>query len=186
MNGKRSADLRPWKLAIRGVKPIFGVDDGGSLLANLLDDVIAGVADNHAAVYAAIVLRHDGGGRTSEHHFGYLVCLTEGLLPGLEHGALGWGFRNWLRLHKTRPLGCAVVRRRRWLACTGVHGGQCRGRRLAACGARATHAGRSHGTGRRCAGRCGTSRSRAGTRSEEHTSELQSLRHLVCRLLLDK
>src|SRR5262245_62494694 len=27
---------------------------------------------------------------------------------------------------------------------------------------------------------------RAGTRSEEHTSELQSLRHLVCRLLLEK
>src|SRR5258705_534135 len=26
----------------------------------------------------------------------------------------------------------------------------------------------------------------AGARSEEHTSELQSLRHLVCRLLLDK
>src|ERR1035438_10721096 len=25
-----------------------------------------------------------------------------------------------------------------------------------------------------------------GTRSEEHTSELQSLRHLVCRLLLEK
>src|SRR5438045_442339 len=28
--------------------------------------------------------------------------------------------------------------------------------------------------------------SRANTRSEEHTSELQSLRHLVCRLLLEK
>src|SRR5262245_63373327 len=27
---------------------------------------------------------------------------------------------------------------------------------------------------------------RAFTRSEEHTSELQSLRHLVCRLLLEK
>src|SRR5947199_702357 len=27
---------------------------------------------------------------------------------------------------------------------------------------------------------------RASTRSEEHTSELQSLRHLVCRLLLEK
>src|ERR1035441_4355719 len=27
---------------------------------------------------------------------------------------------------------------------------------------------------------------RTGTRSEEHTSELQSLRHLVCRLLLEK
>src|SRR5262245_64085978 len=26
----------------------------------------------------------------------------------------------------------------------------------------------------------------SGYRSEEHTSELQSLRHLVCRLLLDK
>src|SRR5947199_4392284 len=50
---------------------------------------------------------------------------------------------------------------------------------------------------RRCAdrsfpgvGRCAASR-RAGaggrlSRSEEHTSELQSLRHLVCRLLLEK
>src|SRR5262245_62581715 len=28
--------------------------------------------------------------------------------------------------------------------------------------------------------------SRRNTRSEEHTSELQSLRHLVCRLLLEK
>src|SRR5262245_39008315 len=27
---------------------------------------------------------------------------------------------------------------------------------------------------------------RTGSRSEEHTSELQSLRHLVCRLLLEK
>src|SRR5205814_3144726 len=27
---------------------------------------------------------------------------------------------------------------------------------------------------------------RIGVRSEEHTSELQSLRHLVCRLLLEK
>src|SRR5438045_6954330 len=27
---------------------------------------------------------------------------------------------------------------------------------------------------------------RTATRSEEHTSELQSLRHLVCRLLLEK
>src|ERR1039458_1275202 len=27
---------------------------------------------------------------------------------------------------------------------------------------------------------------KSATRSEEHTSELQSLRHIVCRLLLDK
>src|SRR5205814_115984 len=32
----------------------------------------------------------------------------------------------------------------------------------------------------------GDRRSRGGDRSEEHTSELQSLRHLVCRLLLEK
>src|SRR5258705_4628947 len=30
------------------------------------------------------------------------------------------------------------------------------------------------------------SQAKAGGRSEEHTSELQSLRHLVCRLLLEK
>src|SRR5262245_63693881 len=31
-----------------------------------------------------------------------------------------------------------------------------------------------------------TADARSGARSEEHTSELQSLRHLVCRLLLEK
>src|SRR5205814_10697732 len=51
---------------------------------------------------------------------------------------------------------------------------------------------------RRASRRCGTSREkrppwraarnrpRSVPRSEEHTSELQSLRHLVCRLLLEK
>src|SRR5471030_1064593 len=42
---------------------------------------------------------------------------------------------------------------------------------------RAFAASRRRPTGSRCS---------AGTRSEEHTSELQSLRHLVCRLLLEK
>src|SRR5205814_7400597 len=32
----------------------------------------------------------------------------------------------------------------------------------------------------------GQTASRTASRSEEHTSELQSLRHLVCRLLLEK
>src|SRR5258705_8854936 len=52
--------------------------------------------------------------------------------------------------------------------------------------------------GARCPGRPGppqvrksstsrrTCRSACSARSEEHTSELQSLRHLVCRLLLEK
>src|SRR5437899_10191243 len=35
-------------------------------------------------------------------------------------------------------------------------------------------------------GFAGAKRCQAGFRSEEHTSELQSLRHLVCRLLLEK
>src|SRR5947199_7711458 len=37
-----------------------------------------------------------------------------------------------------------------------------------------------------CPRRTGGASSRSGSRSEEHTSELQSLRHLVCRLLLEK
>src|SRR5438045_6676119 len=35
-------------------------------------------------------------------------------------------------------------------------------------------------------GSCGLRTSKRSPRSEEHTSELQSLRHLVCRLLLEK
>src|SRR5947199_507366 len=37
-----------------------------------------------------------------------------------------------------------------------------------------------------CAERQRAARPDAADRSEEHTSELQSLRHLVCRLLLEK
>src|SRR5262245_63677563 len=42
--------------------------------------------------------------------------------------------------------------------------------------------GRDHGH----AGASGLCRLPGSARSEEHTSELQSLRHLVCRLLLEK
>src|SRR5437016_6586792 len=45
-------------------------------------------------------------------------------------------------------------------------------------------------SGFRCSGRlsqiCSINSSRSRTRSEEHTSELQSLTKLVCRLLLEK
>src|SRR5262245_66354399 len=40
--------------------------------------------------------------------------------------------------------------------------------------------------GRRDGGRTAGGAGAGGGRSEEHTSELQSLRHLVCRLLLEK
>src|SRR5437016_11347387 len=42
------------------------------------------------------------------------------------------------------------------------------------------------GCGCRCRGRGGRLRRATATRSEEHTSELQSLTNLVCRLLLEK
>src|SRR5258705_10264293 len=44
---------------------------------------------------------------------------------------------------------------------------------------------RHHGVGHRLL-RVPRAVADAGARSEEHTSELQSLRHLVCRLLLEK
>src|SRR5215831_20938412 len=44
----------------------------------------------------------------------------------------------------------------------------------------------SHATGIGSAARCGIDAWPPRPRSEEHTSELQSLRHLVCRLLLEK
>src|SRR5205814_9450187 len=53
---------------------------------------------------------------------------------------------------------------------------------------RARHRGRDRGAAQPRAGtrRVLLHRAPAGGRSEEHTSELQSLRHLVCRLLLEK
>src|SRR5262245_65593665 len=44
---------------------------------------------------------------------------------------------------------------------------------------------RGHGSGRAACKRV-PGAGRVSSRSEEHTSELQSLRHLVCRLLLEK
>src|SRR5690349_24002670 len=58
------------------------------------------------------------------------------------------------------------------------------GRRAAGGGGR-VRGGRRVAAGDRGAGRAGPPRHR-GDRSEEHTSELQSRRDLVCRLLLEK
>src|SRR5258705_4070633 len=53
--------------------------------------------------------------------------------------------------------------------------------------AKATRSHRSAGVvGTRHVGSAGSGRVAVSRRSEEHTSELQSLRHLVCRLLLEK
>src|SRR2546425_7137717 len=55
--------------------------------------------------------------------------------------------------------------------------------------AAAGHRTRGNAGRERCAGRArsvGASRLRKPHRSEEHTSELQSLAYLVCRLLLEK
>src|SRR5205814_3979914 len=55
---------------------------------------------------------------------------------------------------------------------------------MTACGV-ADAVGKMHGPGPGQRGAAETGTGPAG-RSEEHTSELQSLRHLVCRLLLEK
>src|SRR5689334_25057539 len=88
-----------------------------------------------------------------------------------------------LSLHDALPISAPPraaagrPRRRRRQAPAGARPAHARGPRRA--GARARH-------GRR--GRAGSAAWRAGPsrRSEEHTSELQSQFHLVCRLLLEK
>src|SRR5205823_13056477 len=70
------------------------------------------------------------------------------------------------------------------LACDRAPRWRCRHAEAAcrACSGRGVHASASGGDASPCR------RSRAGdaSRSEEHTSELQSLAYLVCRLLLEK
>src|SRR2546423_4955115 len=58
---------------------------------------------------------------------------------------------------------------------------------VALAGPRARHRGRHHGVRPRLEpGGCARGPASATSRSEEHTSELQSLAYLVCRLLLEK
>src|SRR5205814_7786691 len=64
-----------------------------------------------------------------------------------------------LSLHDALPISRSVPIWRRWCSCRSPHG---------------------------CRRIPSGSTSRRSCRSEEHTSELQSLRHLVCRLLLEK
>src|ERR1039458_4204013 len=59
-------------------------------------------------------------------------------------------------------------------------------RRHAAAGGPPPAAGRRNPAHWRCAAPSRIARRERRWRSEEHTSELQSLRHLVCRLLLEK
>src|SRR5205823_14525297 len=91
-----------------------------------------------------------------------------------------------LSLHDALPISRGMpraarggARARRTLRTLG-QGQACRHCR--AGGRRGRAAGASNrGRGRRASGRC-----RQEKRSEEHTSELQSLAYLVCRLLLEK
>src|SRR5205814_9993853 len=63
----------------------------------------------------------------------------------------------------------------------------CRPTNGAACSAKPKRSAYCSSGSRAASPRCGrTWRSWLALRSEEHTSELQSLRHLVCRLLLEK
>src|SRR5437016_8586228 len=98
-------------------------------------------------------------------------------------------------LERTRAVRGACLRRRgaaqpsRWLR---ERGGRAYPGRPRATGHSGRHAGRERSGVRRFValpGDCGWSASvriAPGARSEEHTSELQSLTNLVCRLLLEK
>ena len=124
MNGESAPYLRPRKLLVTDRKQVLGVNDCGGLLADLLDDVITGMADYHAAVDAAVAFGDDGGGRLSKHHLGDLACLTESLLPGFEPRALNRSSRNGLCLHKALSSSSAGVGRwRRWPAPADMVGG---------------------------------------------------------------
>src|SRR5205823_9726172 len=79
-----------------------------------------------------------------------------------------------LSLHDALPISTG-------LAARATHAGRARGAIAATAGA-ARPAGTPHCL---CAAGAGSSGS-SGNRSEEHTSELQSLAYLVCRLLLEK
>src|SRR5439155_21183299 len=87
-----------------------------------------------------------------------------------------------LSLHAALPISCARRPRRRRL-----HARRAGGRRAGRSARDRRAATRDLRRGRRatCA-RAVRARARAGNRSEEHTSELQSRGHLVCRLLLEK
>src|SRR3712207_8049572 len=87
-----------------------------------------------------------------------------------------------LSLHAALPISAALARRFRRARLRRRH----RHRRLpAAVGAHARRSSRSRG-GHRHRSRRQSEEAAGRTRSEEHTSELQSRQYLVCRLLLEK
>src|ERR1035441_274630 len=91
-----------------------------------------------------------------------VCCGGPAVVDPIHQGSQGTGTRDRV-LISVHPAGAARKRRRRWPRLHWCRGATCRRR----CVAR----------GRIALSSC---------RSEEHTSELQSLRHLVCRLLLEK
>src|SRR5687768_18009923 len=80
--------------------------------------------------------------------------------------------------------GVGAVRRERRLQRNGC-GGLCRAARVCKCERGGRDSREFSAPGLRAFGKYARGRARVG-RSEEHTSELQSRLHLVCRLLLEK
>src|ERR1035441_7257244 len=87
-------------------------------------------------------------------------------------GTPGGARRRAFRRRRTATGHGAAAKGDRWV-CTGQGGGTETGRRAADFSQRTASVE---------GGRDPADRRRHGARSEEHTSELQSLRHLVCRL----
>jgi hypothetical protein len=108
MDGDPAAHFGPWELVrvLRGREAILGVNHGGRLIADLLDDVIAGMADDQAPINAAMVFGDLDAGLPAQSHLGDGAGFEEGLLPGFERGGpggilgSGWRLRKHLRILK--------------------------------------------------------------------------------------
>ncbi len=78
------AHFWPWELVrvLGSRKAILSVNHGGCPIADLLDNVIAGVADDQSAVNPAVMFRDPDAGFPAQSHLGHSAGLQEGLLPG--------------------------------------------------------------------------------------------------------
>src|SRR5689334_11126825 len=113
---------------------------------------------------------------SSHSSISYAVCCLEPTTTEIYTLSYTTLFRSWWRAWPTRCWSCTPGSP--WSGPTGARSTTGRTTRTPrACWSRSPAAA---GTG---AGGCGPSRARRRARSEEHTSELQSQFHLVCRLL---
>jgi hypothetical protein len=114
MAGDPMAHFWPWELVwvLGGREAILRVNHGGRLIADLLDNVIAGMADDQAPIDPTVAFRNLDAGFPAQSHLGDRAGFQEGLLPRFERGGLEGVLEiEWLRhkhLRKFRLWGCSA------------------------------------------------------------------------------